>query len=576
MTYVPYDPATFPDEINHPFCQTLVIDRSRLVAFNLDAIAAFSLGQAASLAERSIVESLLQQPRDLALRKVASVARELGIRIEDGADQPKASRVNHTPWQLWLRSEGGEAITQQRLTKIGEQFRSILDWPNLLVGSVYRMRETTGTTSLLSPLPHVLGVRLRVAVADQSDEIAEGLSRRHGLMESDISQFLPRHYRCFFLKDFKTRPVYRLRDTILNQESAYVEELFFDYMPLFVPTGAFTPNDPYYQPNQWNLLQINAVNGWNLQNPPNPPILGANVTVAIIDDGCEVNGHPDLQAGTFATGITITYTGMQTPGGGAPQNESHGTQCAGIVGARMDNREGITGIAGHCLIMPIRVEAYTELSISAAIGYASSNGARVISMSFGGEPASVAAYSTQVVRDAIAEAFTQKNVVLCAATMNNNQQNFIPYPAAYPGVIACGASDHDDNRWTVTRSIYGSNYGQDPTSGGKVSVVAPGMDIPTTANIGQGDLGNPRNYTGHWSGTSAATPHVAALAALMISAKPTLTSQEVKNYIELTADKVPTIGGYTVPTANGLWGPELGYGRINVHKALQKALGLIP
>lgn len=576
QAYIPYDPATFPDEINHPSGQTLVIDRSRLVVFNLDAATALSLGQAASQAQRLIVASLLQQPRELAVRKATSVGRELGIRIEDGADQPNASRINHTPWQLWLRSEAGETITQQRLTETGKQFRAALDWPRLLVGSVYRMRQTTGTTSLLSPLPHVLGVRLRASVTDQVAKIAERLSSRYGLLESDISRFLPRQYRCFILKDFLTRPVYRLPATIMDQEKDHIEEVFFDYMPLFAPTGAFVPNDKYYQtptsskaPYQWNLYKIKTQEGWNLQTPP---VLGANVTVAVIDDGCEINSHPDLPASTFVAnmGVTITYNAMQNIGGAALQNESHGTQCAGIVGARCNNStEGIAGIAGQCQIMPIRVAAYTDLSISAAIGYASVNGARVINMSFGGEPASPLAYSATVVEDTVTEAFAQ-NVVLCAATMNNNTMNFIPYPAAYPEVIACGASNRNDNRWTL------SNFGEDTTSGGIVSVVAPGMDIPTTANIGQGDSGDP-NYTAEWSGTSAATPHVAALAALMISANPNLTSQQVKDYIEQTADKVPNISHYPDQTKpNGLWGPELGYGRINVCKALQKTLGITP
>jgi subtilisin family serine protease len=359
----------------------------------------------------------------------------------------------------------------------------------------------------------------------------------------------------------------------MDQEKDYIEEIFFDYMPLFVPTGSFVPNDKYYQkptsrssPYQWNLYKIKTEDGWNLRTPP---VLGAGVTVAVIDDGCEINSHPDLPANAFVAnkGVTITYTTLQYIGGAALQNESHGTQCAGIIGARCNNNtEGIAGIAGQCQIMPIRVEAYNDLSISAAIGYASSNGARIISMSFGGEPASPLAYSTQDVRHAVTEAFAQKNVVLCAATMNNGGENFIPYPAAYPEVIACGASDPNDKRWAL------SNYGEDTTSGGIVSVVAPGMDIPTTANIGQGDSGDP-NYTGEWSGTSAATPHVAALAALMISANPNLTSQEVKDYIEQTADKVPDISYYLQTKPNGPWGPEHGYGRVNVYKALQKALG---
>jgi subtilisin family serine protease len=216
--------------------------------------------------------------------------------------------------------------------------------------------------------------------------------------------------------------------------------------------------------------------------------------------------------------------------------------------------------------LPIRIDAGSDLVVSAAIGYAVEKGARVINMSFGGEPASPLAYYGPLIQQSIYDAFnpTIGNAVLCAATMNNSTKDFIPYPAAYPEVLACGASTQGD-----TRAEF-SNYGEDQKSKGMISVAAPGEDIPTTANMGQGDSLN--NYTGQWWGTSAATPHVAALAALVISLNQALTSQQVNNIIETTTDKVPNSSCYTVSKPNGLWCPDLGYGRINVLKALQKAI----
>jgi subtilisin family serine protease len=218
--------------------------------------------------------------------------------------------------------------------------------------------------------------------------------------------------------------------------------------------------------------------------------------------------------------------------------------------------------------MPIRLDAYNHLSVSAAIGYARLHGARVISMSFGGQTNGPLAFSEPAVRDAVSDAF-QNNVTLCAATMNNGTKNFIPYPAAYPQVIACGASLINEDQRKAN-----SNYGEDPNSHGMLSVVAPGECIITTANKGEGDSSD-GDYSLTFGDTSAATPHVAALAALMISIKPRITSQQVKDIIELTADKSPSAAFYTTTKTNGQWNPELGYGRINIAAAVDRAR-LIP
>lgn len=102
-----------------------------------------------------------------------------------------------------------------------------------------------------------------------------------------------------------------------------------------------------------------------------------------------------------------------------------------------------------------------------------------------------------------------------------------------------------------------------PNFGTQLDVVAPGSSILSTT---------PNNQTASWDGTSMATPHVAGVAALILSVNPCLTAQQVRDIIEQTAQKV---GGYSYTTTsgrpNGIWNNEMGYGLVDAHAAVLMA-----
>ncbi len=149
----------------------------------------------------------------------------------------------------------------------------------------------------------------------------------------------------------------------------------------------------------------------------------------------------------------------------------------------------------------------------------------------------------------------ENNVIFAAASGNNNNPfNVVNYPAGYDEswTFAVGATDESDQRAKWVQNIKESNYGPG------LDFVAPGVtSLVYTTHIGQ------KSY-GDFDGTSAATPHVAGLAALLRSANATLHVEDFQGINKASADKV---GGYNY-NSDG-WHQEMGYGRINAGKALE-------
>ena len=201
---------------------------------------------------------------------------------------------------------------------------------------------------------------------------------------------------------------------------------------------------------------------------------------------------------------------------------SHGTLCAGIIAV----------VAPDSMIMPLRVfddQGEADLfTIAKAIRYAVQNGAQVINMSFG------TLQPSQALQSAIDFALS-RNVALVASAGNNNT-SAPQYPAAYNDVMTTAAT----NLWDVKASF--SNYG------GAIFVDAPGVNIFSAY---------PGGYYSVVSGTSFSAPAVAGTAALVRSLRATKVDDAIAN------------GSVNIDSNNPNYAKQLGYGRINVVRAVK-------
>ncbi|MXV78431.1 S8 family serine peptidase, partial [Candidatus Poribacteria bacterium] len=323
---------------------------------------------------------------------------------------------------------------------------------------------------------------------------------------------------------------------------------------------AIVPNDPKYA-EQWSLPAMKLPEAWTIEKG------NKNVVIAIVDSGIDYrhddlankiwvnqdeipdneidddeNGYvDDIHGWDFTDAPNLQAEGDSIEDDNEPIDESgHGTHVAGIAGALPDNGIGIAGVAWNCSLMAVRAglslgggSRMQDDDSAAAIVYAADNGADIINMSWGSKQQSF------VIRDAVEYAYA-RGVVLIGAAGNSNEDESI-FPAAYRKVIAVASTNQFQQRF------YRSNYGA------SVDIGAPGNGIIST----QIDNGY-RILTG----TSMAAPHVAGVAALMLSKRPALTHEEIRQILINTADSVPEEDS-EVPDPK-----FVGAGTVNAYRAL--------
>ena len=353
----------------------------------------------------------------------------------------------------------------------------------------------------------------------------------------------------------------------------------------YVATIDYLPNDTNYG-HQWNMQDtvggVHAQSAWDIATNR-----GQGVVVAVIDSGVAYENFtgpgpinpstvykkaPDLAAKTFVAPWDFVNNDAH------PNDDNgHGTHVTGTIAQDTNNAFGVAGVAYNATIMPVKVIGYDgtgqDADLVSAIYYAVDHGAKIISMSLGftgtGTPDGSGVYCTEIVGlNAALDYAYAHNVTVVAASGNDG--GIVTCPAAYPSVIAVGATGFDGQ---VTSY---SNFGA------PLDVSAPGGDPNVDLN-GDGYTDGVLQETYCYdsttllflqtyskfcdvfeAGTSMATPHVAGTAALLLGENPSLTPDQVGSLLQTTARDRGPAG----------WDPSYGWGAIDAYAAVAALQGL--
>ncbi|NET37219.1 MAG: S8 family serine peptidase, partial [Cyanothece sp. SIO1E1] len=335
-----------------------------------------------------------------------------------------------------------------------------------------------------------------------------------------------------------------------------------------------------------------------------------SVVVAVTDDAFDLN-HPDFQGkGKIVAPRDLSDRDLiPLPGN---SRENHGTAVAGVAIAE-ETGTGVVGVAPGCALMPIRTTGFLDdESVEQIFDWAAQQGAAVISCSWGASAVRfpLSFRQSAAISRAATQGRNQKGCVIVFAAGNANRpvngtinergwprnalsgrQNWLAGFAVHPDVITVSACTSLNKKaaysnWGSSISVSGPSNNTHPSmglegfghisTGPQIRTSFPGQAVFTTDRLGAGGYDN-SDFAAGFGGTSSACPVVAGVAALVLSANPDLTAQEVKQILQLTADKIvdPEVdpqlglrGGTYDANGHSQW---FGYGKVNAFRAVQEA-----
>lgn len=311
--------------------------------------------------------------------------------------------------------------------------------------------------------------------------------------------------------------------------------------PNGIVRAAGIPNDPMY-PFQWGLHKTEAAKAWDITTG------NRDVVVAVIDTGINYK-HQDFGGGIGPNFRVVGGYDFVNKDDDPTDDDGHGTHVAGIIGALTNDTTGMVGLNWDVKLLAVKVlnaqGSGTDEWVAQGIDFARQNGANIINLSLGSPTPS------ETVRTAVNRALAS-NITIVAAS-GNDACNYLDgefcktkvftapvgYPAAFPGVIAVGASDLNDKLAVFSNS------------GKELALVAPGVDVFSSVLSGYAK----------YSGTSMAASHVAGVAALILSVRPGLSPSGVRAFLTGFTDDLDVPGFDTLT----------GHGRLNAFRSVQAA-----
>lgn len=410
--------------------------------------------------------------------------------------------------------------------------------------AVKRSRFESEPEVLVKFKPHVSLSEKRKIVGRLNDRIEDRLELVRGLtaiddMDNADPEKVAAEYKAMTEYVEYAHPNYEIRLELPAFREVSRKPVEFD-----APVN--TPNDPHFG-DQWALYNsgqnggkanadVGALKAWQKSQG------SSDIVVAVLDTGVDythsdlatniwfrpdnVPAYVDTELGTFNDRRGFNAVDNLSD----PMDENgHGTHCAGVIGAEGNNEIGIAGVNWNVQIMPLKFLGRggfgsTKDAIE-AINYAVDRkkkgvNVRVISASWGSTQYSKA------LEDAIRAAGEEGILFVAAAGNSSGDNDKRPhYPSNYdlPNVISVAALDNSD----LLASF--SNFGAKT-----VHVAAPGKEIVSTwLNDAYREA----------SGTSMATPHVAGIAALILSKEPDLTVKELRERILKSVDTIDLLNG---------------------------------
>jgi subtilisin family serine protease len=352
--------------------------------------------------------------------------------------------------------------------------------------------------------------------------------------------------------------------------------------PNYEAHAIYSPNDPFLassgswgqsEDDLWNLKRIGAEAAWDSAR-------GDGVVVAVVDTGLDLT-HPDVAGNVWENTDEIPGNGVDDDGNGYVDDMNgwdtngddndptdgfgHGTHVAGTIAAQDDNGIGVVGVAPDAQLMTLKGlgdnGGGSLFDLAEALAYAAANGADVINNSWGcrgGCP------SSPVIEEAVSLAYAAGSVVVFAAGNDNSDvRNYSPENRPEPIVVS--ATNPLDQRASF------SNFGF-------VDVGAPGAGTPGTSafepergilslksavcaafELCPAELIVGGEYL-RQAGTSMAAPHVAGLAALILSQHPEYTPEQVRQVIRRSSADIGAPGFDT----------DFGYGLISASSAVEE------